>query len=362
MTAELPDPGPSDPNLQAASLPGSSLPGSILPDSMLIVRLGAIGDVVNALVFATAIKDAAPAIRIGWAVHPRALPLVADHPSVDRVHLWPHTGRAGRRRVRDEVRAAGYDLAVDLQRILKSAWLARASGAPRVLGYDRARAKELSWLLVRERIPPGDPRSHMVEQYLELARHLGLTDPRPRHLLPEDPAAAAWAAERLAQLGAPPVLVNLGASKPENRWSPERFGQLAAACGRALDAPLVLTGGAEDRPAAERALAADGAAQGRAVDLVGRTDLRQLYHLMDGARLAVSCDTGPMHLAAARGLPVVALFGPADERRTGPWGAGHRVVRARPQEHGAPFVPAPMEDLTVDAVLEAVVELVGEET
>ena len=82
--------------------------GSTLPTSLLVVRLGAIGDVVNALVFATAVKQASPGTRIGWAVHPLAFPLVEGHPSVDRVHLWPRgAGRAGKRMVQDEIQAAG---------------------------------------------------------------------------------------------------------------------------------------------------------------------------------------------------------------------------------------------------------------
>ncbi len=327
---------------------------------MLVVRLGAIGDVVNALVFATAVKDASPATRIGWAVHPLAFPLVEGHPSVDRVHLWPRdAGRAGWRMVRDEVRAGGYEVAVDLQRILKSAWLARSSGAARVLGMDRRRAKEFSWLLTTERIAPGDPREHMVERYLAFARHLGALDSVARHLLPADLQAAAWAKVQAHKLGGPPVILNVGASKPLNRWPAERFGELARALHAELDVPIVLTGGPSDRSDADRALAA---AEGSATDLVGATDLRQLYHLMDHARLFVGCDTGPMHLAAARGLPVVALFGPADPRRTGPWGSNHRVARSPGFDPASPFQPARMEDLTLAQVLRAAVDLDAEQS
>jgi len=329
--------------------------GAALPASLLVVRLGAIGDVVNALVFATAVKDASPDTRIGWAVHPLAFPLVEGHPSVDRVHLWPrNAGRVGWRMVRDEVRAAGYEVAVDLQRILKSAWLARSSGATRVLGFDRRRAKEFSWLLTTERIAPGDPREHMVERYLAFARHLGALNPVARHLLPPDAEAAAWAKDKAGELGGAPVILNLGASKLPNRWPAERFGELARALGAELDAPIVLTGGPADRSAADAALLA---CRGSATDLVGATSLRQLYHLMDHARLFVGCDTGPMHLAAARRLPVVALFGPADPRRTGPWGAQHRVARSPDFDPTVPFQSARMADLTVETVLATAIDL-----
>jgi ADP-heptose:LPS heptosyltransferase len=329
-----------------------------LPASILIVRLGAIGDVTNALVLATAIKDAAPQTRIGWAVHPLAAPLVQDHPAVDRVHLWQRGQGFGEwRRVRDEVRSEGYELAVDLQRLFKSALLARASRAPRVLGFDRSRSKEGSWMLTREHIAVGPKRAHMVDQYLEFARHLGLRDARARHVLPTHPEADAWADAQVQALGGAPWILNLGASKPANRWPAERFGQLAGSLAREVEAPVVLTGGKADRDAAEAALAAGGS---QAVNLAGATSLAQLIALLKRSRLFVGCDTGPMHLAVAQGVPVLALFGPADPARTGPFGDRARVLREPPWELGAPFSSAAMESLSVDRVLEAARQLDSE--
>jgi ADP-heptose:LPS heptosyltransferase len=267
------------------------------------------------------------------------------------------------------LRAERCEIAVDLQRIQKSALLARLCGAPRVLGYDRARAKELSWIWTNERVAARDPAAHMVEQYLEVARHLGVPAPRARHVLPRDPAAEEFAQARVARFGGAPILVNVGATKPANRWPPERFGLLAARLRAELDAPVLLTGGPSDREAEQAALAAAPAGHDVGTT-VGATDLLQLLALQRRARLVVTCDTGPMHMAVAVGTPVVALFGPADPRRTGPWGAlgpddeelpgPHRVVRTRP--HCAPCNRktcnqprhACLEDLTVEQVLEAV--------
>jgi heptosyltransferase-1 len=316
-----------------------------LPDKVLVVRLGAIGDVVNAQVVANAIREARPAVRIGWVVHELARPLLEGHPSVDRVHLWRRgAGLAGMGAVAHELRAEGYGLALDLQRIAKSALLARRSGAPRVLGFDRARCKELSWLLSTERIAPARAGTHMVEWYLGFVDHLGLPRPGTLHRFPRDEAAEAWAEAQVGELGAAPVLLNLGASKPPNRWAPERFGALAAALARELGSPIGLTGGPDDATLVERvrAAAGDGAI---ARSWVGTTSLLQLAELARRARLFVSCDTGPMHIAAAVGTPVVALFGPADPRRTGPWGEGHRVVQSPSRD---------MADLSVESVLEAV--------
>ncbi len=330
---------------------------SSLPESILVVRLGAIGDVTNALVFAEAIRAHDPKVRIGWAIHPLARPLVEGHPAVDRVHVWPRERPLrGFLELRAELRREEYALAVDLQRIAKSAVLARSSGAPRVLGYDRGRAKELSWLFSTERIAPGDPRAHMVEHYLAFARHLGIPDPLVRHRLPTCLAAEEWARGLISDWGAAPVLLSIGASKPRNRWPAERFGRLAHALNSGHDGPVVLVGGPGDRSLEQEALAS---AKGCVTSLVGQTDLPQLIALLGEARLLVSADSGPMHLAAAQDCPVVALFGPADALRTGPWGSGHRIVRVPEWNPSVPLGPARMEDVSVDLVANAVLEQVS---
>ncbi len=297
-----------------------------LPRRILIVRLGAIGDVTNALVVARALARARPEAAIGWAVHDLARPLVEGHPCVRRVHLWARgSGLAGLRSFLREVRAQRYELAVDLQRIQKSALVARLSGAPRVAGFDRARTKELSWLWTRERAPRGDPGAHVVEQYLDVARWLSGAPVREERDLPETPAAARFAERVVAELGAAPLAVCLGASKPENRWAPERFVALVRGVRARADVPVCLVGGPGDRALFAPALEALGGAAG-VLDLVGRSSLAELVALERRARAFVGCDTGPMHVAAAVGTPVVALFGPADPRRTGPRGAGHTVL------------------------------------
>ncbi|MCC7011193.1 MAG: glycosyltransferase family 9 protein [Planctomycetes bacterium] len=326
------------------------------PAKVLIVRLGAIGDVVNATLVASALRRAWPETEIGWAVHELASPLVLGHPSIDRVHVWRKgTGLTGFRAVLADVRSQRYDLAIDLQRIAKSAVLARLSGARRVLGFDRMRTKEASWLLTRERVAPRTHRGSMVEQYLEFVQHLGLDSSIPTFELPLDATAVARAEERMRELGPLAVLMHLGATKPANRWAPERFAEVAR---RLLDRGyrVALTGGPGDAELALRAVAIEP----RLTNWCGATSLLELAELQRRSALVLSCDSGPMHLAAAAGALVVALFGPADERRTGPFGARHTVVRTRPPcapcnlRHCNQTRHACMEDLTTDAVSAAV--------
>ena len=331
--------------------------GTPRPERVLIVRLGAIGDVVNALTVATALKRGPRPPEIGWAVHELALPLVEGHPAVDRVHLWRKAdGFAGFRSVLRDVRAAKYDVAVDLQRIAKSAALARLSRAPRVLGWDRARSKEGAWLFATERIPAGDPERHMIEHYREFARALGLEDTEPERVLPDVPAAEAWLQEGLTEETKPLIVLNVGASKPGNRWPAERFGEVAAGLEIEGYAPL-LTGGPDDQQAGARAVLGAG---GAALDLTGATDLAQLTALLRRALLFIGCDTGPMHMAAAVGTPVLAIFGPANPERTGPWGAGHRVLQHLPPGGKADaWRGASTEDVTAAEVLGEALAMLG---
>ncbi len=337
-----------------------------LPQRVLVVRLGAIGDVTNALVFATACKAAYPNVHLAWVVHPLALPLVQGHPAIDRVHVWTRGGGLSEfLRLRRELRAEHYDLAIDLQRIQKSALLARASGAPRVLGYDRRRTKEASWLWTNERIPAGHARTHMLDQYVEFAVHLGLDPAAAQRVLPLDVEAESWADAFVQHLGGQPFIVHVGATKTPNRWEPERYGHLIRRLRDAGIGPICLTGGPGDREDADRAMGILAGGHGDVPsdfrDLVGSTSLPQLIALFRRASGFVGCDTGPMHLAAAVGARVVALFGPADPLRTGPYGPEHVVLR-RPgagTDRDVALPDAQIDDLSVDDVARAIRECSG---
>ena len=323
---------------------------------VLIVRTGAIGDVVNAMSLAAALKAADPAPEITWMVHDLSAPLLTDNALVDRVVRVPRRdGLRGYWRAARAVRALGLDLAIDLQRIAKSALLARASGARRVLGWDRGRAKEGAWLFVKERVARTDPRKHMVEQYADFARYLGLAPKAPFGWLPRNAAAAArWDA---ADWCGPAIAVNVGASTDPKRWLPERFGAVAAAL-EARGYQVLLTGnGAQDRAAAAVALeSAQANGAQRVQSLIDQTTLAELTELLARTRLFIGCDTGPMHMAVAMECPVLALFGLGTARRTGPYqpSATRRVLYA-----GAADTPAPMAELTVERVVAAAFEVLA---
>ncbi|HUR29304.1 MAG TPA: lipopolysaccharide heptosyltransferase II [Planctomycetota bacterium] len=330
---------------------------SDVPARILIVRLGALGDVVNALALANALVRERPDVEIGWVAHDLALPLLQGHPSIARVHVLRRgSGVRGFLAVVREIRARRYDLALDVQRLTKSALLARWSGAPRRIGFDRARAKEGSWRWLPEHVAAASSARPMAEQALDFARHLGIEDLAIALDLPRDEAAEHWARAWLGERREPLVLLNVAATKPANRWPAKSWGELARAlCDRA-EFLVALTGGPGDRALADEVVRSGGE---RAIDLVGATDVRQLIALQRRAALVITADTGPMHTAAAVGAPVLALFGAADERRTGPFGQIESVLRTQPKcaPCGRRTCPLPrhhcMLDLSVATVKEA---------
>lgn len=325
-----------------------------LPARILIVRLGALGDVVNALALANAFVRERPDVSIGWVSHDLAQPLLAAHPSIARVHLLRRGGGlSGVRQLLREIRAERYDLALDLQRLTKSALIARWSKAPRRIGFDRARTKEASWIWLGEHLESASDARPRAEQALDFARHLGISEPRVELDLPRDPEAERWARAWMSERRAKLVMLNIAATKSANRWPAEYWGELAKKLCTQEGLMVALTGGAGDREIAQAAVRSGA---DRAIDLVGATDLLQLIALQRRASLVITADTGPMHTAAAVGAPVLALFGAADERRTGPFGQIPFVVRTRPKcaPCGRRECPLPRHDCMLDLTVETV--------
>ena len=322
------------------------------PQRIVLVKLGAIGDVVNALPFVNRLRRGLPNSRIAWVIAPLAHSLVAAHPAVDEFIVtnprrWRELPALLRR-----LRAGRFDLAIDLQRIQKSAWITRATGAARRLGFDRARCKELSWLATNDTIPANPQPGVTVAQYLEFADHLGLPAAPIEWHLPFE----AWQPTPGQASGAL-VVVNVGASKVANRWLPESWAKLCDRLVSELGARVELSGGPEDRPLADDLLRHGEAAVG---DRVGGLSLRETAGLIAAADLFIGCDTGPLHMAVALGTPTVSLYGAADPERTGPWGQSAGIVThqvpcapCRKRHCHVPGHPC-MSELEVDEVLDRV--------
>jgi lipopolysaccharide heptosyltransferase II len=281
-----------------------------------LVKLGAIGDVVNTLPFANRLRAGYPAARITWVIAPLSHALLEGHPAVDEFLVfdakqpstWPGFVR--------ELRAQRLELAIDLQRLIKSGMITRATGAKTRLGFDRARCKERSHVFTNLRIPANPAPGVTVAQYLEFADFLELPAQPPTWKLPFTPFAAR-AGERI-------VVLNVGASWSSKLWANERWAELARRLAQELGLAVHLSGGREDRAAAGEIARAAGVP---VVSHAGELTLRETAGLLASAELVISGDTGPLHMAVALGRPVVALFGAADPRRTAPFGQPDAVVR-----------------------------------
>lgn len=295
-------------------------------DRILIVLLGAIGDVVRALPLAARVRAAYPAARLTWAVEPAAAPLLDGHPALDERLLFERRGgaRAFVHLLR-RVRAGRFDLVLDLQRHLKSGVVSAASRAPVRVGFHRRNTKELNWLFNTHTIDPVDPRGWKLEHYQRFGDFLELPAMPPRFDLATTAAEDARVATLLGPLRRPFAALFLASTWESRLWFPEGFAAVADGLD-AIGLDTVLVGGPDARAIASETVAL---ARRAPLDLTGRTSLREAYGVLARARVAMGPDSGPMHLAAAAGTRVVSLWGATAPARSAPFGSEDLVLVGR---------------------------------
>ena len=290
----------------------------------LIVRLGALGDIVHAIPVAAAIRRAVPSARIDWLVSAKHREILDLVPVIDRRLALDdrggsHGGASLIAAIR-ELRRGQYDVALDLQGLLKSAALTRCSGASRVVGFSSTYAREslARWFYTDAHdagrggiYHPGETR-HVVEINLGLLERIGIPAGRPEFPIDDVDSPRARRAAHLA--GGRYALLNPGAAWPNKRWPPERFGALAAALRDRHGLRSVVLWGPGEEPLARDTVAASSSAAVAAE----QTTIADVVALARGAAVMVSGDTGPTHLAAAVGTPIVGIYGPTRPERNGP--------------------------------------------
>jgi heptosyltransferase-1 len=347
---------------------------------VLVVRLGAMGDVLHAMPAVAALRRQLPDCHVGWVIEPRWAPLLmADRaaprtpamPLVDVVHtanargwarqpLSPATWRA-MRALRDELHAERYDVAIDLQGAVRSALIGRASGA-QLVGEAAPREGPAKWLFKR-RVPTRGV--HVIQQAAEVVA--GATGLKfPPGLSPElPPLPVDCAAESRVAAMFPDakslVLLHPGAGWGAKRWPAERYGRVAAAlAARGYEVVVNCAPG-------EEALASDVARNGAGVARQIGTNMQELIAMTRRCALVIGGDTGPAHLACVLGKPVVGIYGPTDPARNGPWmfedgGAPFRVLRhpESRRDHARRSAPeAGLLTIEPEEVLAAAEELLG---
>jgi heptosyltransferase-1 len=308
------------------------------PMKILFIKLSAIGDVVQTLPALEAIKKLYPDSEITWVVEEAAAGVLEGHPLIDRLlvsrrKVWmrslrnPFTASRGIgdifRFIRG-LRSIRYDIAIDFQGLLKSGMLIGLARATRKIGFDRTR--ELSYLFLNERLPAYDIEKHALERYLEVARYLGARDPSSACTLPieSEVSAIRKKIEVMNLQGRPLIAVNPVARWVTKLWPERNFAELADRLVKEKNAVVIFTGSPEDRAVNDRIISRMSET---AMNWAGETTLKELAALASLTSLFITTDTGPMHLAAAAGAKVLALFGPTAPWRTGPYGSQHVVVR-----------------------------------
>jgi heptosyltransferase-1 len=365
--------------------------------NILIVKLSAIGDVIHTLPALAGLRRCYPDADITWVVEEAASDLLTGHPDLDRVLVsrrkaWMRDLRRGRvaaplrelRAFLRELRSRPYDLVIDFHGLFKSAVIVLLSRGKRKLGYDSM--QEGSGLFYNEKIPEAMEK-HAVDRYLDFVRYLAGNGIEPSCLAaaPEFKITAIGEGLRhgTALRDEPPEGIEAvegwgdGAEsgrgrKAERRfvavspvafwetklWEDNKFAELGDRIHRELGIAVILTGG-EAGPLEKIKVRMKTAA----VNLGGRTTLRELASLYRDAALVITTDSGPMHLAAAVGTPVVALFGPTDPARTGPCGPGHRIIRCgiscSPCFRKQCKAPRCMTEISVEDVFAAVKDVLG---
>jgi len=324
---------------------------------ILIVRLSAIGDVIQQMPVACALREHLPEAFLAWAVEAPAATLLRGHPALDELIELPRRWLKSPRTVwqlRRRLRAMEFDVVLEAQGLTKAALLGRLSGAKRRIGYDKPRGRELSRWLNTQLVKA--TAEHVVDANLELLRPLGIETPAVRFDVPELPADRESAEEMIRRAGLDGgfALINPGAGWPSKIWPAERHATVARYLSETWALPsMVLWAGAAERALAEQIVSRAGPHAQPAPP----TSLTEVAALSRRCRLFIGSDTGPVHLAAAVGTPCVGLYGPWPAKKHGPYGPQHIVLQkmyiegSTKQRRNAS--PKYMEAITVEMVTRA---------
>lgn len=294
------------------------------PRRILIVLLGAIGDVVRALPLVQRLRAAWPAAHISWAVEPAAAPVLQHHPALNQLIRFERAqGATAFGRFLFAVRRSRPDMTLDLQRHLKSGVTTWCSGASVRIGFHRRNSREGNWLFQTDWIEPVERFSSKVYQFLRFADHLGVPVAPVDFGLRLAPEEESRVDNLLAGIDGRFAALFLGSTWPSRRWFAASTAGICQGL-RARGLGVVLIGGPGDIAFADAVMSAGA---GAVVNCAGRTSLRDVIGICRRAAVAIGPDSGPMHIAAAVGAPVVSLWGATSPARSAPFGSEDLVIR-----------------------------------
>ena len=291
--------------------------------SILVILMGSIGDVARGVSIVAPIKLAYPQSRITWLIEPKCRALIELVKGIDEVLIFERKqGLSAVLKIYKELRKKHFDLTLDLQRHLKSGLFSWFSHAPRRIGFSRADSKEFNWAFNTEHIPDFGEELPKIEHYQKFLEQIGIQVLRPFNFGIDRARMAQYLPVGISGLKGPYITMVLGSTWETKDWFLESYQSLIDTIAVELKLPIVLVGDRSKHEMGEK-LARPGV-----INLVDRTDLKQLLAVLGGSLLALGPDSGPGHMAAMLGVPYVALFGPTDPKRTAPYEAMQFVVRS----------------------------------
>lgn len=298
-------------------------------DRICLLRLSALGDLVQTVPVAQALRRVYPHARMSWITSPAGAQLLRGIPDIDWIVFDRRRGLRAYRDLSRQLAGTQFDLLVDMHPTFRANLMVPLIPARMKLGYDWARSREGNWFLTNAKLPPAPPQ-HAQEGFLDFSRFLGIA-PQPSDwclpILPEAVAAAEkWLGPRGQQRW---LVIHPSASNRPKTWLAERYAAVADYA-RQRGLAVALTGGGST---AERQLVAQVAAlcQGPVLNLAGQLDLQQMLAVLGQADVVVAPDTGPAHMAAILGTPVIGLYASTNPGRYGPYQSMQYVINRYPQ-------------------------------
>jgi heptosyltransferase I len=293
------------------------MPAGLPPSARVcLVMMSAIGDAVHTLPVVTALKRHDPSIRLTWILQRGPASLVDGHPDVDEILLFERSqGLKAYADIRRKLEGREFDLVLDLQVYFKASVVTALAKAPVKLGFDRARARDMNWLVTNRRIPPHAPQ-HVQDQYFEFLRFLDVEAEPVEWKLGPWPHERAAQRKALARFERPLACLAVGSSDPRREWLPERWAEMADRLSVEFGLQPVLIGGRSPRE-----LETERRMRERMKEPLASTlgaSLREMVGVIDGAALVLSPNTAPLHIAVALDCPVIGLMAHRNPKRTGP--------------------------------------------
>ncbi len=286
---------------------------------ILIIKPSSLGDIIHSLPFLKALRDTFQEARIEWVISRNLKDILEGHPLINRLIVFdkdswkslknlPRTFKEVAELIK-KLKAEHYDMVIDLQGLLRSGFMTFVVHSPLKIGFKHAR--EGSSLFYNKKVSTNGAL-HAVDKCLEVAKAVGAETEEiafPLYIHDDERKKIKGLIGNISEYA---VLAPSTRWKTK-RWPPASFGSLITK----LPVPCVITGGHAEKQIANEVMSSSG---GKGIDLCGKTGLKGLTALISEAEVVVSNDSGPMHIAAALGVPVIALFGPTDPEKTGPYG------------------------------------------